>query len=138
MNKTKKKKNKRKASRVKRIVVFPLKLLKPVANFLSQEIARLERKKKDIASRDPFNDPNRTMDNASPDTDVAEQVGHERIKALEKQINRKLVQMKKALARIKIGGYGVCEKCGHMIDTDRLMVMPEATLCVKCEKKREK
>jgi len=25
-----------------------------------------------------------------------------------------------------------------MIDTDRLMIMPEATLCVDCEKKREK
>jgi len=25
-----------------------------------------------------------------------------------------------------------------MIDTDRLMIMPETTVCVKCEKKKEK
>ncbi|MBM3205879.1 conjugal transfer protein TraR, partial [Candidatus Shapirobacteria bacterium] len=58
--------------------------------------------------------------------------------ALEGQINRKLIQIKKALSRLKIGKYGVCEKCGKMIDTDRLMIMPETTVCVKCEKKKEK
>ncbi len=132
------KKNKKKNSKVKQIVVFPLKVLKPIANFLSEGIVRLERKKKDIASRDPFNDPERVNDNASSDTDAAEQVGHERIKALEKQINSKLIQTKKALSMIKIGRYGVCEKCGKMIDTDRLMIMPEATVCIKCEKNKEK
>jgi len=136
MNKIKK--NEKKNSKVKQIIVFPLKILKPVANFLSQEVVRLERKKKEIASRDPFNDSERVNDNASSDTDAAEQVGHERIKALEKQINRKIIQTKKALSMIKIGRYGVCEKCQKMIDTDRLTIMPEATICVKCEKNKEK
>jgi RNA polymerase-binding transcription factor DksA len=122
----------------KRRLGFPVKILKPVANFLSQEIIRLERKKKDIAREDPFNDTKRIIDNAAPDTDIAEQIGHERVKALEGQINRKLIQLKKALAMIKIGRYGVCEKCGKMIDTERLMIMPEATICVSCEKKKEK
>ncbi len=134
---SKKKINQKKISTAKKIVGFPFKLLKPVYSFLSQEIARLERKRRDIASRDPFNDTRRVVDNASSDTDVIEQTGHERTKALEKQISRKVVQMKKALSRIKIGRYGLCEKCNQMIDTDRLTVMPEATLCVKCEKKRE-
>ena len=122
----------------KRWLGFPVKILKPVANFLSQEIIRLERKKKDIAREDPFNDTKRIIDNAAPDTDIAEQIGHERVKALEGKINRKLIQLKKALAMIKIGRYGVCEKCGKMIDTERLMIMPEATICVSCEKKKEK
>ena len=117
---------------------FPLKILQPVANFLNQEFLRLERKKKNIAQEDPFADSSRISDNASPDTDMAEQIGHARVKALEGQINRKLIQIKKALTRIKIGKYGVCEKCGKMIDTDRLMIMPESTLCVTCEKKKEK
>jgi len=54
------------------------------------------------------------------------------------QVNRKIVQTRRALTRIKIGKYGICEKCGNLIDTDRLMVMPEATLCVNCERKKEK
>lgn len=128
----------KKNSKVKQVIVFPLKILKPIANFFSQEIIRLERKKKDISSRDPFNDPGRINDNASSDTDVAEQVGHEIIKALEKQVNRKLIQTKKALSRIKIGRYGVCEKCEKMIDTDRLIIMPEVTVCITCEKNKEK
>jgi len=122
----------------KRRLGFPAKILKPVAAFLSREITRLERKKKDMAKEDPFKDSRRVNDNASPDTDIAEQIGHERVQALEGQINRKLIQLKKALAMVKIGKYGVCEKCGKMIDTDRLMVMPEATICVSCEKKKEK
>jgi DnaK suppressor protein len=117
---------------------FPLKILQPVANFLRQELLRLEMKKKNIAQEDPFADSSRISDNASPDTDMAEQIGHARVKALESQINRKLIQIKKALTRIKIGKYGACEKCGKMIDTDRLMIMPETTVCVTCEKKKEK
>ena len=117
---------------------FPLKILRPVVDFLTQEVLRLERKKKDIAEEDPFIDSRRILDNASPDTDMAEQIGHAKAKALENQINRKLIQIKKALTRIKIGKYGICEKCGKMIDTDRLMIMPETALCVKCEKKKER
>lgn len=115
---------------------FPLKILKPVADFLRQEMSRLEKKKKAIAKEDPFLDSSRINDNASPDTDVVEQIGHDRVKALENQVNRKLIQVKKALTRVKIGKYGTCEKCGKMIDTDRLMVMPETTVCVSCEKKK--
>jgi len=98
----------------------------------------LERKKKAITEEDPFIDSRRISDNASPDTDMAEQIGHAKTKALENQINRKLIQIRKALTRIKIGKYGICERCGKMIDTDRLMIMPETTICVKCEKKKER
>jgi len=117
---------------------FPLKILRPVADFLTQEVLRLERKKKDIVEEDPFVDSRRISDNASSDTDAVEQISHAKAKALENQINRKLIQIKKALTMIKIGKYGLCEKCGKMIDTDRLMIMPETTLCVKCEKKKER
>jgi len=38
---------------------------------------------------------------------------------------------------IKIGKYGICEDCGQMIDTDRLIIYPETTLCAKDAAKRE-
>jgi len=66
-------------------------------------------------------------------TDVLQQVS-----AVKKAYDRTIIQIRKALSRIKIGKYGVCERCGKFIDTDRLMVLPETTLCVDCEKKREK
>lgn len=135
---TKKKIVKNKKGVGSRVKGFPLKILRPVADFLTQEVLRLERKKKAIAEEDPFIDSRRISDNASPDTDAVEQIGHAKAKALENQVNRKLIQIKKALTMIKIGKYGICEKCGKMIDTDRLMIMPETTVCVKCEKKKEK
>ncbi len=38
---------------------------------------------------------------------------------------------------LRIGRYGICEDCGKMIDTDRLMVYPETTLCAQDAAKRE-
>ncbi|KKR63523.1 MAG: hypothetical protein UU02_C0023G0001, partial [Candidatus Woesebacteria bacterium GW2011_GWA1_40_43] len=38
---------------------------------------------------------------------------------------------------IKLGKYGICEECGQMIDTERLIAFPEATLCAKDAAKRE-
>lgn len=117
---------------------FPSTLLKPVGVFLSSRLRDLEKRKKTIAQEDPFANKSRISDNASPDADAAEQLGHVRTSAIREQIDRKIVQTKKALALIKLGTYGICEDCGKMIDTDRLMVYPEATQCAKCMTKREK
>lgn len=117
---------------------FPKNLLKPVSGFLKLQLQKLKYQKKNISSEDPFNDKARTLDNASPDTEAEEQYGHTRVSAIKEQLNKKSNQIKKALIRIKQGKYGQCEDCGKMIDTDRLAVFPEATMCVNCEKKREK
>lgn len=122
----------------KQKLVFPQNLLVPVGQFLQAKLKLLERRKKVIEKDDPFKDPGRLLDNASPDTDAAEQFGHARTSAIKTELARKAVQTRKALTRIKIGKYGICEDCGQMIDTDRLVVYPEATKCVKCEAKREK
>ena len=109
----------------------------PVGQFLQARLKLLERRKKVIEKDDPFKDPDRLLDNASPDTDAAEQFGHARTSAIKTELTKRIIQTRKALTRIKIGKYGLCEDCGKMIDTDRLMVMPEATLCALCGKKKE-
>jgi RNA polymerase-binding transcription factor DksA len=139
IRKRKKAKKKIKNKKTKSNVVFiPAKLLAPVGRFLQGRLKKLEKRKKDIEKEDPFKDTSRVLDNASPDTDAAEQFGHARVSAIKEQLERKSVQTKKALSRIKIGKYGHCEDCDKMIDTDRLRVYPEATLCAKCQAKREK
>lgn len=129
---------KSKANLAKDVLTFPVKLLEPVAHFLQDSIHNLEKRRKDLSQDDPFRDSNRLLDNASPDADAAEQFGHLKTAAVKEQLDKKLKQTKKALARLKSGKYGFCEDCGKMIDTDRLTIYPEATLCVKCEAKREK
>lgn len=119
-------------------ILFPATLLEPIKQFLHLEERKLNQRKKDLEEQDPFKDTKRILDNASSDADAAEQFGHANVEGLRREIDRKLIQIRKALTRIKIGRYGICEKCGKMIDTDRLMIFPDATVCVKCEKKREK
>lgn len=119
-------------------VKFPQNLLKPIKSFLHFEEKKLSQRKKDLDEQDPFNNEKRVTDNASIDTDASEQFGHATVEGLKKEIDRKLIQIRKALTWIKLGKYGSCEKCGEMIDTERLMIFPETTVCIKCEKKREK
>lgn len=119
-------------------ITFPRKLLRPVGEFLSAQLQRLEKRRSTLAGDDPFT-TNRGDENfASPDTNAAEQFGHARIEAMRAEMDKRIVQMRKALTMVKIGSYGVCENCKKMIDTDRLVVYPEATFCISCEKKTEK
>jgi DnaK suppressor protein len=134
---TKKVKNKSK-KKTSSIIQFPGRLISPVGKFLRGRLAILEKRKKDIEEEDPFTDTSRVIGNPSPDADAAEQFGHARTTAIKENIDRKIVQTKKALSRVRIGKYGICEDCSQMIDTDRLMVYPEATVCAKCQAKREK
>lgn len=117
---------------------FPANLLTPVAHFLTAKLNVLEKRKKEISKEDPFKDTSRVTDNAAPDIEADEQFGHARTSAISAAIGRQIVQLRKALTMIRIGKYGTCEECGQMIDTDRLIAFPEATLCAKDAKSREK
>ena len=44
-------------------------------------------------------------------------------------------QIRKILRDEKFGG---CEECGQPIPLERLLIVPEASLCIKCQKKLEK
>lgn len=109
---------------------IPGKLLSPIGKFLQEQLPRLEKRKKELEQEDPFQD-RRAENHAAPDTDAAEQFGHARIEAMRKEMDRKIIQIRKALTAVKLGKYGVCEVCGEMIDTDRLMALPETTRCAR-------
>lgn len=117
---------------------FPSNLLTPVSDFLSAKLHVLKKRQKEIAKEDPFANPARADDNAAPDTEADEQFGHARTSALQTEINRGIIQVRKALTMVRLGKYGTCEVCGQMIDTDRLIIYPEATLCAKDARKKEK
>lgn len=119
-------------------VKFPASVLIPIRNFLHSKEKQLKKRRDSLVESDPFSDTGRLSNNASSDDDASEQFGHATTEALKREVERKLIQVRKALSLIKLGKYGICEKCKKMIDTDRLMVMPEATVCANCEKKTEK
>lgn len=117
---------------------FPASLLNPVAKALQSKLSDLQKRKELIAKEDPFRDTDRLNDNAAPDIEADEQFGHARTSALKSELTRGVVQIRKALTSIKLGKYGICEVCGNMIDTDRLMIYPEATLCAKDSARKDK
>lgn len=104
---------------------------------LERRKEELEKRKEELKKQDPFFVEGRLSEN-EPAEDAAEQEGHGRIEALTSQLDKLLVQVKKALARIGVGKYGVCEKCRGPIDKARLEAMPMASLCVDCERKQSK
>lgn len=118
-------------------IKFPRSVLGPLVSYLKGEKSRLKETKKELKSEDPFVVGNRDSDN-SVDSDVAENVEHDRTSAMRQQVNRSIIEIKKTLARIKLGKYGICENCKKMIDTDRLAVNPTAEFCVVCEDMKEK
>jgi len=118
--------------------VFPSRVLAPVGNFLREELKKLRMRKEQVEKNDPFADNSRVEDNAAIDTDAAEQFGHARAEAVKKHLETRIIQVRKALTRVKLGRYGICERCHQFIDTKRLMVRPETTVCMKCQSKKHK
>ena len=48
-----------------------------------------------------------------------------------------ILKVKKALARIETGTFGICEGCGEDISFDRLKARPVTTQCIDCKTKEE-
>ncbi len=120
----------------KNTVSIPKNLLAPIKNFLEGEMMKWKKTQKEIKKSDPFSDADRDQNN-SMESDLDEQIGHFDAEIKVGFVKKQLVQLRKALTRIKIGKYGICEKCGKMIDTDRLAIKPEVTTCINCARDQE-
>lgn len=45
-----------------------------------------------------------------------------------------LLQVDQALQRIKVGEFGICERCADDVPMNRLKAMPYARFCITCQK----
>lgn len=57
----------------------------------------------------------------------------ERDSALLLTIEGLLEKVDRAIEKIQEGSYGVCDRCGEEIAAARLLAMPAAALCLKCQ-----
>lgn len=48
------------------------------------------------------------------------------------ELRSTLSEIDKALHKLDVGAYGVCERCGKLIAPDRLEAMPATALCISC------
>lgn len=120
------------------MIRFPDRLLRPLQKYLKEKEKDTKKKLADLETEDPFSDTDRLVDNAASDTDVKEQVSHQRVEVIMAELSRNLIRIRKSLTKIGLGRYGICEKCGQMIDTERLSAIPTADLCITCAKNEEK
>lgn len=77
---------------------------------------------------------------AEPSADEADIDTYEREKtwALVQRLERKLESVNHALRMAESGTYGICETCGNRITPARLEILPEATLCLECQRQAER
>jgi DnaK suppressor protein len=80
------------------------------------------------AQKENFPDP---TDRASLESDRNFML---RIRDREAKLIKKI---KKALARIDNGSFGICETCGEEISIERLRARPVTTQCIECKTKEE-
>lgn len=103
------------------------------------EVEKLELERQEILKdlehlrTDLRNMAERTADET--DTDAYER---EKTWALVQRLEHKLESIDHALQIVKSGTYGICEDCGNRIDPARLEILPEATLCLECQRKKER
>jgi len=70
--------------------------------------------------------------------DVASEI-FERAKtiSLVQTLEARAHSLERAIFLAEQGRYGICDQCGDTIPTERLDIMPETTLCVRCASERE-
>lgn len=117
---------------------FPSDVLNKIRKALEEEKSRVVTRMRELASQDPFTDPDRANDNAASDTEASEESNHDRYQAMVDEMKARIVALDEALRRVGSGTYGYCVRCSLMIDTDRLAIIPTATLCSECERKKGK
>jgi len=57
---------------------------------------------------------------------------------LEENSGHVMSEIEAALQRIEAGTYGICTNCGKQIPEERLEALPWATLCIDCQRQRER
>ncbi|MEO0912057.1 MAG: TraR/DksA C4-type zinc finger protein [Pseudomonadota bacterium] len=63
---------------------------------------------------------------------ATEQEGTEVLESMGTAGQHEIAMINAALARMKAGTYGTCQRCGEAIDMERLSILPETPFCKTC------
>lgn len=111
--------------------------LKEIKAKLVEEQARLEMDLKDMGYHKD-EDGNITVDTESggnsDDDNASEVTAFADGMSVAERLESELKDVKKALASIEAGTYGICKYCKKPIDEKRLMARPSSSSCIECKK----
>lgn len=103
--------------------------LKKIEGKLLAEKLKIEKEVEKLKEGLDFGDD---TDHYEEETDEVEEMGN--YLGVKKTQDARLKQIGKALAKIKDGTYGTCDKCGKPIEKKILEIDPESLLCKDCKK----
>ena len=71
--------------------------------------------------------------------DAQREISAHQLYSLLERKNKELKNIERLIERIsKEEDFGLCEECGKRIPRERLMIIPEATLCIGCQRDWER
>lgn len=71
------------------------------------------------------------IDHGDEESDKSEEMGNQL--AAAQDLKNRLDDIDNALEKIRLGKYGICEKCGKEIEPEILDIDPESRLCKNCK-----
>jgi len=112
-------------------------LAERLADDLNTTRADLERIDRDVAAL-TWDD---TQEGGVPSNHLADEGSdvyeRERLLTVREELGARLAQIEQAQERMAAGSYGVCERCGKQIASERLEALSFATLCIDCQSEVE-
>jgi len=121
---------------------FPAKTLDKLRRLLEEERETYLRQARDLAAEAEALASEREPGDTQFDEESGEgdtlNVERERDLALSASANQAVEEIDRALRRMDIGTYGVCERCGKKIAVARLEALPFAALCIECKSREER
>ena len=113
--------------------------MKPRRKAIQQERARLEsEREKTLGELARLRELLKSEVEVDLDEGDPELYEREKNLAFVQTLERKLESIERALRLMEKGTYGICERCGEMIDPARLEILPDTTLCLKCKSELER
>ena len=118
-------------------VIIPPTMLRELVLKLWKRSRELKNEEEIVTKSDPYMQPGRVKENAEFTDDTVEDIEKTIQQARLNIIQAARLEIRKALAKVRIGTYGICETCKSPIDLSRLKAFPQATKCLDCSRKAE-
>lgn len=115
-------------------MIVPPTIFRDLVTRLWKRSKELKEEEEMVKEADPLMHAERADVSESADTasgDVEKTIQEARLDLIQSA----RLQIRKALAKVRIGTYGMCESCKKPIDLARLKAFPQATMCFECAKK---
>jgi len=121
---------------------FPAKTLDKLRRLLEEDRETYLRQARDLAAEAEALASEREPGDTQFDEESGEgdtlNVERERDLALSASATQAVDEIDRALRRMDVGSYGICERCGKKIAVARLEALPFAALCIECKSREER